>query len=128
MWALERTRHSLLLPTLPLQLDEGETLAKPPTIAIDFEDHDLTKLLEYLSYHAQRNHEENVAAALVAIQDAAKDHDLPDSAFEPAGFWVPTKVDNSGSIHINKPNIIDVDDNVEVQITSYTCPCVLACA
>jgi len=67
-------------------LDEGETFAKPPTIAIDFEDHDLTKSLEYLSYNAERKQEENVAMALVAIQDAAEDHDLPDSAFEPAGF------------------------------------------
>lgn len=97
-------------------LDEGETLAKPPTFAIDFEDHDLTKSLEYLSYHGQRTHEENVAAALVVIQDAAKDYDLPDSAFGPAGICVPTKVDNTGSININEPNIIDVDDNVEVRL------------
>ena len=106
--------HSLLLPTLPSMLDEGETFAKPPTIAIDFENHDLTKLLEYLSYNAEHNQEENVAAALVTIQDATKYHDLPDSAFELAGIWVATKEDNSGRINIDKSNLIDVDDNVKV--------------
>ena len=90
-------------------LDEGETFATPPTLAIDFEDHELTKSLEYVSYDAVRKQEENVAMALVAIQNAEVDHDLPDSAFQPISTWTSSKVETSSSFIIDTPTLTESD-------------------
>ena len=90
-------------------LDEVETFVATPTLAIDFEDHELTKSLEYVSYDAVHKQEENIAAVLVAIQNAEVDHNLPDSAFQPSSTWTTSKVETSSSFIIDTPTLTESD-------------------
>ena len=85
-------------------LDEGETFAIAPTIAIYFEDHDLTKSLQYLLYDAERNQEENVVAALVAIQDVSGDHDLSRVHLNQLGFGMQQKRITLGAPTLTRQN------------------------
>lgn len=102
------------LATTTTLLDEGETMAAEPALQIDFEDHSLTKSLEYISYDTQRTSEETVAAALVAIQDAAADYQVPKSAFHPHSTFASTKVDHAPGYDIQLGNVVQVDDAMEV--------------
>ena len=53
-------------------LEEAETSERRPCVQIDFDDQNLTKALAFWGYDVERTIEENLATAIVAIQDVAQ--------------------------------------------------------
>ena len=98
-------------------LEEAETSERRPRVQIDFDDQNLTKALAFRRYDAEHTIEENVAAAIVAIQDVAQEYEsVPENAFQPhKPQQFHTLIDHGGkSIDIMQPQLVDADDDVEV--------------
>lgn len=104
---------SILVDATSMQVEGDEN---KPGLQIDFEDHELTKSLELMAYNAERTLEENIATALVAIQDMAPVYEsVPESAFKKhQSFSVSGRADQGGSINIVNESLVECDDNVEV--------------
>lgn len=67
---------------------------------IDFDDWNLTKALAFWGYDAKHTIEENVAAAVVAIQDVAQEYEsILENVFQPhKRQHVDTLINQGGSI------------------------------
>lgn len=88
-------------------------------VQIDFDDHSVTKALEFQGYDKERTIEETVSNALVAIQNVAAEYEnVPQEAFQPhKRLHVDTSVQQSGSsIDICNPRTSQCDDDAEVRL------------
>ncbi len=87
---------------------------------IDFDDHELTKVLAFREYNVEHSIEDNVSSALVAISVASSFYDsILDNAFQPHKRLCVSRVENeSGSVDISNPQLNDSDKDTKVNLMS----------
>ena len=94
--------------------DEG------PKIAVDFEDHDLTKSLAFKGYNVDRTIEDNVISALSAIGASSSFYDsIPDSEFQPPKrLCISGQGNEGGTFDISRQQVVDNDKEDQVTFIS----------
>lgn len=118
-WVLERMRLCQFYQTQQVCKLKMQQYKSTPNL--DFEGHSLTKSLECFGYNADRTLEENVAIALIAIQEVAPMYEsVPESAFQPhTSLFVSDHEEKGRSINIYNQSLQEADDDIEVQLFDY---------